>query len=151
MKGRFSLVGGLSGSLSVKLFGRSTRATVVAIAVNGKLVEFGPLSSLPRPPVLPPRPRKATVSLACPSATLGSPVAVSGTLRPGGPAAPIALTFTGPGGSSSTVNTTTVVTRGSYSARFTPRTPGSWTVTATFGGDRTRHPAASPACRFTVS
>jgi hypothetical protein len=150
MKGQFVLVGGLSGSFTIKLFKRSPRTTMIAIAVNGKLRTLAQLSSLPRPQVLPPRPRKASISATCAGGTLGGSVAVSGTVRPGGPRVPVTLTFAAPGGTTSTVSTTAAAD-GRYSARFTPRTAGAWTVTATFDGDRTRRAASSRACSFSVS
>jgi hypothetical protein len=147
--GSFTLSGGLSGRLAFNLFGRPARSTIIAIIVNGKQIASSPLSSLRRTPVLPRRPTKSSLSETCTSAPVGSSATVSGSLTPRGPSVAIALTFAGPAGASSTVSPTAAA-NGRYSARFVPSSPGAWTVTATFDGDRSRR-ASSRSCHFVVA
>ena len=147
--GSFTLIGGLFGRFQLQLFGRSPRSTLFGMDVNGTQRAIGPLSSLPRTQRQPQRPRKTTLSLTCTSASLGGSVTAGGSLAPSGPRVPVTLTFAGPAGGSSTVTATTAP-GGRFSTPFTPGLAGTWTVVATFAGDRSRRPA-SGRCSFRVT
>lgn len=148
-RGTFTMSGGLTLTFTMNLLKRSASSTFISLSVNGKVTLVSRLTSLPQPRPTPPRPQKSTISAACTSAAAGSPVTVSGALKPAGRGA-VVLTFTSPTGAVSTV-TSTAGSSGSYSARFTPASAGNWTVTADFNGDRSRRASTSSTCRFTVT
>lgn len=148
--GSFELVGGLSGGFNLKLFGRSARSTQFALFVNGKRRVLGPLSALLRTQRPPQRPRKASLSIACTDAPVGGQTTVSGLLSPSGARTQLTLTFTGPGGATTTLPAA-VAPNGRYSDRLTPSAPGAWTVTATFAGDRSRRATSSRPCHLAVA
>ena len=84
--------GGLSVDLKLPLNGRSLRSVVLAITVNGKQGPFTQLASLPKTFQIPPKARRASLTITCPTTgKLGSPVTVSGTLAPAAPRAPVHL------------------------------------------------------------
>ncbi len=149
--GTFTMSGGLSVDLKLPLNGRSPRSILLALTVNGKQGPFTQLASLPKTFQIPPKARRAKLTVTCPTTTgkLGSPVTVSGTLAPAAPRAPITLTFVGSGG---TPLTQTVMTssNGSFSTQFTTSSGLSWVLDASFAGDRTRT-HAEQACRFSLS
>jgi hypothetical protein len=148
--GNFTISGGLSVNLKLPLNGRSLRSILLAITVNGKQGPFTRLASLPRTFQIPPKARRASLTVTCPTTgTLGSPVTVTGTLAPAAPKAPITLTFLGSGGKPQT-QTVTSSANGTFSSQFTPRSGRDWVLNASFAGDRTRT-HAEQACGFTVT
>jgi hypothetical protein len=148
INGRFTMSAGLTESLKLRLFGRSARATLLALTVNHKLRFVGPLTALARTQRNPPAPRRASLSTTCSATSVAKPATIAGALRPAGRDLPIVITFDGPGGASITVSASTSPS-GRYSAQLTPTTPGTWTASATFPGDRTRRDA-SGTCHVVV-
>jgi hypothetical protein len=144
------MTGGLAVTLKIRLFGRSPSATLFVLTINGRQRPAVPLSSLQRTETLPAPPRASSLSLTCGPATVGDRTTVGGALSPSGPRVPVTLTFAGPNGA--TVSATATTTAGGHlSSGFTPTSPGTWTATATFAGDRTRRAASSRACQLIVA
>ena len=80
---------------------------------------------------------------------LGDRITVSGTLEPMRIGANVSLTYTRPDGT--TVLRRSVTSRsGTYLDVYTPDTPGSWKVSASWTGDADLAPATSSPASFTV-
>jgi hypothetical protein len=147
---RFLLPGGRSTTFRIPISGSPAASRTLGLTVNGKLRVLSKLTSLPHTQALPARPRRSSVSVGCSGGIVSSAVSASGTVKPGGPPATVAVTFSGPSGPPVTVTGRTA-TPGKYTVRFSPLLGGNWTARAEFIGDRGRKAAVSGLCHFAVA
>ncbi len=97
-----------------------------------------------------PTPAPEQLRLNCPAAgTVSSPVALTGTLSPAVVGASVVLRIEHPDGTT-TSQTASLDASGSFGASYDPDRPGSWVVSASYGGDLGHSSAVSSPCATSV-